>query len=74
MAIKRKINNLDINYTVAPHGRYFVVTIHRNEPGRIVRCYYHASKASLLRVNRAQRLLIRQVIGGYVELMPAAGF
>lgn len=58
---KQPIITFDLTYTNVAHGRYFVATVHRGDFGPDSYChhYYRPSRASLLRVNRAQRLLIR---------------
>lgn len=72
---KRKITCVELNFTnLPPRAGYFVVSVHRgdwNTDDARVRFYYRPSRASLLRVNRAQRLLIRRVTGGYVADSPA---
>ena len=62
-----KINHFSLGYTQAAHGKYFVAIAHRNWPGQDCRFYYHPTRASLLRINRALRRLIRRVdTEGYV--------
>lgn len=66
----RKITSIDLNFTnLPPRAGYFVVSVWRGDwTTNDCRCrnYYRPSRASLLRVNRAQRLLIRRVVNGYV--------
>lgn len=74
---RKPITCLELNYThLPPRAGYFVVSVWRgdwNTPDSRVRFFYRPSRASLLRVNRAQRLLIRRVTGhgGYVTDLPA---
>lgn len=72
---RKPITSIQLTYNnLPPRAGYFVVTVHRgdwNTNDCRVRFYYRRSRASLLRVNRAQRLLIRRVVNGYVADMPA---
>lgn len=68
------ISAISLTYNNVRHGRYFVVTVHRGDLGPNSYCqhYYRPSRASLLRVNRAMRRLMRRVdAAGYVADAPA---
>lgn len=72
---RKPITCLDLNITsLPPRKPYFVAAVWRGDWSTDdCRCrnYYRPSRASLLRINRAQRLLIRRVVNGYVADMPA---